>query len=177
MTLLYAVKHQYTKYAAGIRAGPKNDPGLAGQQPRQANNGTPGVGRCLQSIRADALISTTIRCMSLWVKKIMLFLALAVMPLQGIAATLALLVCHNDATEHALRVTQLADSLQHGPQHNSPEDGSNASGNYHPCGHNTVSAPLVVTLLAAAPDPVRAFAPDPLHDLFVPDRPQRPPLA
>jgi hypothetical protein len=116
--------------------------------------------------------------MSLRVKNIVLFLALAVMPLQGIAATLALLVCHNDATEHALCVTQLADSLQHGPQHNSPQDENSASGNYHPCGHNTASAPLVVTLLAAAPDfPVRAFAPDALHDLFVPDRPQRPPLA
>jgi hypothetical protein len=35
-----------------------------------------------------------------------------------------------------------------------------------------------VTLPAALPDfPVRAFAPESLHDLFVPELPHRPPLA
>ena len=114
--------------------------------------------------------------MSLGLKNLVLAAALLVMPLQGVAATLSVLLCHGDAQIHATHVNGGHDR---GTYQHSDQDEDSATGNsaFHPC-HNTVSAPLVVTLLAAAPDfPVRAFMPYPLHDLFVPEQPQRPPLA
>lgn len=114
--------------------------------------------------------------MSLWLKKLVLAAALLVMPLQGIAASLSDLLCDGEAQMHAMHANGGHDRGAH--QDSTQNEGS-TSGNsaHHPC-HNTVSAPLVVTLLPDAPDfPILAFAPDPLHDLFVPDRPQRPPLA
>ena len=114
--------------------------------------------------------------MSLWLKILVLAVALLVIPLQGVAATLSVLFCHGDAQIHATHANGGHDpgTYQHSNQDEGYTTGNSA---FHPC-HNTVSAPLVVTLLAAAPDfPVRAFAPDSLHDLFVPEQPQRPPLA
>lgn len=114
--------------------------------------------------------------MSLWLKTLVLAAALLVMPLQGIAATLSVLLCNGEAQMHAMHASGGQDR---GTHQNSNQNEGSTSGNsaYHPC-HNTVSAPLVVTLLATAPDfPVRAFAPDTLFDLFVPEQPQRPPLA
>jgi hypothetical protein len=114
--------------------------------------------------------------MSLWLKKLVLAAALLVMPLQSIAATLSVLLCNGEAQMDAMHANGGPDR---GTHQDSNQDEGSTSGNpaYHPC-HNTVSAPLVVTLLAAAPDfPVRAFAPDTLYDLFVPEQPQRPPLA
>ena len=114
--------------------------------------------------------------MSLWLKNLVLAAALLVMPLQGVAATLSVLLCHGDARIPATHATGGHDRSAY---QDSNQDEGNPTDNsaFHPC-HNTVSAPLVVTLLAAAPDfPVRAFAPDALYDLFVPELPQRPPLA
>ena len=113
--------------------------------------------------------------MSFWLKTLVLAAALLVMPLQGIAATLSVLICDGEAQMHAMHANGGQDR---GTHQDSNQDEGSASGNsaYHPC-HNTVSAPLFVTLLPAAPDfPVRAFAPDSLYDLFVPEQPQRPPL-
>ena len=107
----------------------------------------------------------------------MLVLALAIMPLQGIAATLSVLFCHDAAQLHA---PHDQGSHDHGvSQDGHPDEGSTTNHHdYHPCNHYTVSVPAGVTLPVAMPDfPVRASAPDPLNDLFVPDRPQRPPLA
>jgi len=114
--------------------------------------------------------------MTNWCGKLVLALALAVMPLQGVAAIMSVLFCH-DQQMHALNDQ---GSHDHGVNHDSHQDkGGTTSGHTdHPCCHYTVSPPAVVTLQAVLLDfPVRAFAPDPLHDLFVPDRPQRPPLA
>jgi hypothetical protein len=120
--------------------------------------------------------------MSLWLKKLVLAAALAVMPLQGVAAAMAALVCHGDAQVHAKHESTMHESggHNHGTQndvHNN-DDGTTGYNAYHLCCHYTVTAPSAVMLPAALPDfPIRAFAPDPLHDLFIPDRPQRPPLA
>jgi len=115
--------------------------------------------------------------MSRSLKKLELAAALLVMPLQGIAATLSVLLCHGDPQMHAV---QSNGGKDRGVHHGGQQDESGMTGNsaYHPCCNYTVSPPAAVTLTAAPRDfPVRAFAPDSLHDLFVPDRPQRPPLA
>jgi hypothetical protein len=115
-----------------------------------------------------------------WCRKLVLLLGLAVMPFQGIGATLSVLYCHGESGAHAMHETGGHD---HGTSHhdsNDRHDDGSATGNPadHLCCHFSVSAPLTVTLPAAQADfPVRAFAPDPLHDPFFPDRPQRPPLA
>lgn len=110
-----------------------------------------------------------------WLKRLLLAAALAVMPLQGVAAAMSALVCHGDAQAHA------AHQSGHDPgaRHDDHQDGGMTGDNSdHLCCHVTVSVPSTVTLPAALPDlPIRALVPDSLHDLFVPDQPQRPPLA
>jgi len=119
--------------------------------------------------------------MTIWCKKLALVLALTVMPLQGVAATLSILLCSGEAQAHAMHGQGNDDhSAQHDGNADSQRDDGSATGSstYHLCCNATASASSAVTLPAAQPDfPVRAFVPDPLHDLFVPDRPQRPPLA
>jgi len=115
--------------------------------------------------------------MSRWLKKLVLAAALLVMPLQGIAATLSVLLCHGDAQAHATHENGVEG---HGMQYDGQSDPNVPPGNnaFHLCCHYTVSAPAATTLPVSLPDfPVRAFVPDSLHDLFLPDRPQRPPLA
>lgn len=122
--------------------------------------------------------------MSDWSKKLVLVLAFVAMPLQGIAATLTVLLCHGDTQVHAMHAT---GGHEHGAdagqshEHQSPgshNDDSTGNSSYHLCCNLTASAPPVATVAAALPDfPAQAFAPAPLHDLFIPDRPQRPPLA
>jgi len=117
--------------------------------------------------------------LSLWLKKLVLAAALAVMPLQGIGATLSVLLCHGEALTHSAHAGG-SDHAHHDghPDKHPGDDGTAGSSVYHLCCHYTVSAPAAVTVPVSLPDfPVRAYAPDPLHDLFVPDRPQRPPLA
>jgi hypothetical protein len=125
--------------------------------------------------------------MTAWSRKLVLFLALAVMPLQGFAVALSVLLCHGDAQMHAMHVTggsheHGADDAghEHGPQAaaGSHDDGSTGNASYHLCCNLTASAPPVAVTPGAAPDfRVESFVPAPLHDLFIPDRPQRPPLA
>ena len=115
--------------------------------------------------------------MTTWCKKLVLLLALTVMPLQGVAATLSILLCHGEAQAHAMHDQ---GSHDHGAPHDNYQDkgGTTGSSAYHLCCNITASAPPVMMLAAVPPDfPVRAFVPDPLHDLFVPEQPQRPPLA
>ena len=119
--------------------------------------------------------------LSPWLKQLVLAAALAVMPLQGVAATLSALLCHGEAHAHAMHAGDSHDHDAHQDgHHGNPQgdDGTTSHSVYHLCCHFTVSAPAAVTLTVSLPDfPMRAYAPDPLHDLFVPDRPQRPPLA
>jgi hypothetical protein len=115
--------------------------------------------------------------MSLSLKRFVLAAALVAVPLQGIAATLSALLCHGEAQAHVMHASHAGDRTMVGDS--GPDDGG-IGGDLasHPCCHNVVSAAPIAAAPAAPPDfRVRAFAPDLLHDLFVPDRPQRPPLA
>ena len=97
-------------------------------------------------------------------------LAIAVMPLQGIAATLSVLLCHGE-TETAM---QAQDGHDHGTHHQGQHDDAGPSGDltYHLCCHHTVSGVPVVTLPPAIADfSMLAAAPQPLHDLFFPTGP------
>jgi len=115
-----------------------------------------------------------------WLKRLVLAAALAVMPLQGMAATLSFLLCHGEAQAHASHAGGNHDhASQPDSHHEHPADDGAAGGTlYHPCCHFTATAPASVLPAVTPMDfPVLAFSPDTLHDLFVPDRPQRPPLA
>ncbi len=116
-----------------------------------------------------------------WLHKLILTVALAVMPLQGLATTLSVLLCHGEAQMHAVH-EQGSDTSASDHDHHAgnQQDVEGTSGNpaYHPCCHYTASAPATMTPQAVSIDfPTQAYTPEPLHDLFVPDRPQRPPLA
>lgn len=135
----------------------------------------PGQGAVSNRVAPYAPVSVTIICMFLSLKRLALAAVLLVLPLQGVAATLSVLPCSGDAQMHAMHANGGHDR---GTDQNSGLDDGSTSGNSadRPC-HNTVYAPLFVTLLAATPDfPVRAFAPDTLYDPFIPEQPQRPPL-
>lgn len=113
-----------------------------------------------------------------------MLLALAVMPLQGIAATASVVLCHMkngaEGTPHVMHTGGgHGHEVNHDSHHGHDSDGSpgtQAVG--HSCFHQFASALPVVMLPASMPGfQVRAFGSHTLHDLFVPDRPQRPPLA
>ena len=136
----------------------------------------PARGDVSNRVARYSPVSVTIICMSLWLKTLVLAAALLVMPLQGIAASLSVLLCNGEAQMHAMHANGGHDRGTH-QDGNQDEGSTNSDSAYHPC-HNTASAPLVATLLATAPDfPVRELAPDSLLALFVPEQPQRPPLA
>lgn len=124
-----------------------------------------------------AAVSTTITSMSLSLKKFVLAAALLVMPLQGIAASLSVLLCQGDLRAHIMHAVDAGDRATAG---DGQSDNGGIGGDlaYHPCCHNIVSAAPIAAPPAAQPEfPVRALAPGSLHDLFVPEQPQRPPLA
>jgi len=111
-------------------------------------------------------------------KRFVLILALAVLPLQGIAASLAKLACHAGAGEQTASVAQAHDGHQHGPQHDSQsDDGKGAEPEQFTCHHLTSALPVVTLPATLADFPVWAPSSYSLPDLFIPDRPQRPPLA
>lgn len=114
--------------------------------------------------------------MSARLKEFLLAAVLLVMPLQGAAATLAGLLCDPGAQMHTPHANGGDDR---GTGHNGDQDQGNTGGNsaWHPF-HGTVFGAAIVTVLPAAPDfPPRALAPDTSYDRFVPEQPQRPPLA
>ena len=117
-----------------------------------------------------------------FLRKIVLAAAILLMPLQGIAATLTVLLCHGDAQAHASHSSPHGEgdhSSHSGHSHGNttPEDGNGPSDSFHLCCNLTLSAPATVTVASYLPDfPVQNFTPDSLHDSFVPELPQRPPL-
>jgi hypothetical protein len=110
-------------------------------------------------------------------RKLVLLLAMAVLPLQGAAAALSVLLCHGDAQQHALHAQGGHGHAAHGE--NQPDQGNSPSPQgYHLCCHCSVSAVEVAMPLPALPlSRTFALAPASLHVHFVPDRPDRPPLA
>jgi hypothetical protein len=114
------------------------------------------------------------------IRKWVLAVAIAVMPVQGIAATLTVLICHGDAQAHATHQAAGHEHQEsHSHDHGAGNDEGAATGNsYHLCCNLTASAPPSFTINTAPPHfSVQALVPDPLHDLFDPEQPQRPPLA
>ena len=118
-----------------------------------------------------------------WIKKIVLAAVIAVMPLQGIAAVLTVLMCHGDSQVHATHAVgghHDADSASnHHHDHGAAAGGDESSGDvsFHLCCNLATSVPPARNVDARLPDfLVRAIIPAPLHDLFVPELPQRPPL-
>ena len=134
-------------------------------------------GAVSHRVAPNAPDSVTIICMSRSLKKLVLAVALLVVPLQGVAATLSPLFCHDEGQEHAMHSIGGHDRGVHQGSLQG-EGGTGGSSAHHPCCNHSVSAPPVATLSAGLPDfPVLAFSPDPIRALFVPERPPRPPLA
>ena len=137
-----------------------------------------------------------------WIRSAVLAVALAVMPFQGIAATLTVLLCHGDAQAHAGHVGTVQhdhgspDDSGHGHDHDRAKAGQHAGHGqvdgvgqpdesagaanlmYHLCCNLSASISTSVDFAAVVPEfPVRTSAPETRHDVFVPEQPQRPPLA
>lgn len=113
-------------------------------------------------------------------KRLVFLVALMAMPLQGVAETAAVLPHSSDGAEQAAHVMHSHDGHDHNAQHDNHQNNDDSTGypTGHFCGHHFTYILPAVTLLVVTPDfPVRALAPHPLHDLFVPEQPQRPPLA
>lgn len=111
-------------------------------------------------------------------KHFVLILALAVLPLQGMAAAFSSIVCHDGLGDPVATVTHAGGGHGHGAEHHSPSDDGQESGVDHASCHPLTPVLPVVSLPATAADfPVWAPASHALPDLFIPDRPQRPPLA
>jgi hypothetical protein len=102
------------------------------------------------------------------------------LPVQGFAAGLSGLVCDTDSDEPTAHVTHANHGHDHGAQrdsHPNDDDGANVQHEHFSC-HHLVSILPALTLPASLPDfSVWASLSHGLPDLFVPDRPQRPPLA
>jgi hypothetical protein len=115
--------------------------------------------------------------MPTWLRRLALAVAMLTMPLQGATATLSIVLCQGDAKAHVMHSPDGAAHDAHlGDQSNEGGMGGNPA--HHPCCGHVLSAPPALTCSGNLTDsPIRAFAPDALQDLFVPDRPQRPPLA
>lgn len=119
------------------------------------------------------------------IRRFVLAAALAVMPMQGAASVLSVLLCHGEEQAHAPHAQPGGYGEDHhaGHQHERApadrhDDGMTSTGPHHLCCNLTAAAPPIVVLPAMLPEfPVRAFVPDSLHDLYFPDQPQRPPLA
>jgi hypothetical protein len=114
-----------------------------------------------------------------WIKQFVLALAIVVMPIQGIAAGLASVICHGESDLQAT-ATHDHESHSHSGHENGNHDDGAATGDTpsHLCCHHTVSGIPTMIVSGITPEfQVLATAPALLHDLFLPDRPQRPPLA
>jgi ABC-type Zn2+ transport system substrate-binding protein/surface adhesin len=122
--------------------------------------------------------------LSPWIKKAVLVAAISMMPLQGIAAVLTVLMCHGDSQVHATHQAEGHHHSDPAPDHHHDHgaaaggDGSSGDISFHLCCNLAASVPPARNIDTRLPDfLVRAAVPAPLHDLFVPELPQRPPLA
>lgn len=135
------------------------------------------------SVAIGPMFWVTLQRMKVWSRRFVLWLMLAVMPLQGMAATAAMFRCHTDTTDQTSHAMHSADGHSHdandqdGHAHGN-DDSAGSAGSGHFCPHHFSSALPTTNLSAAIPTfQVCTSVLQALHDLFVPDRPQRPPLA
>lgn len=112
-------------------------------------------------------------------KRFVLLLALVVLPAQSATAAFYGAICHGSAEDNAAHVVHASGGHNHGAQHDgtSYEDDSPAQTEHFSC-HPLVSVlPAVTLLMSTSKFSSWAAWPHRLSDLFVPERPQRPPLA
>lgn len=112
--------------------------------------------------------------------KLLVLVLLLAMPLQGVAESAAALRHHSDGAEQAAHVMNSHNGRDHAARHDDHQSNDDGAGHHtgHFCGHHFTSVLPAATLPVVTPDfPVRALAPRPLHDLFFPEQPDRPPLA
>ena len=111
-------------------------------------------------------------------KRFVLVLAVAVLPVQGMAGAFASLTCHNAVSEHSVHGTHANDGHEHGMSSQSHTDDGSGHDTDHASCHPLTPVLLVVLLpVSSAEFPVWMPSSYALPDLFIPDRPQRPPLA
>lgn len=111
-------------------------------------------------------------------KRFVLMLALAVLPMQGMAGAFANLTCHEGVGDHAAKGVHANGGHEDGAQHHGHTGDANGPELDHSSCHPLTPVLLVVSLPATTTDfPVWAPASYALPDLFIPNRPQRPPLA
>jgi len=114
-------------------------------------------------------------------KRFVLLLLLLTLPTQGIAAALSGLVC-DSAGEKQLAHIAHADNSHHADAQSDgsyahDDDGIDVHYDNFSCNHLVFVLPAVM-VPATVPDfPLWASSAHTLADLFVPERPQRPPLA
>lgn len=112
-------------------------------------------------------------------KRLVLLLALALLPTQGIAMALSGLVCNVGGEQQLAHVAHSNDGHDTGPHSGTGHDDDAADVHYEnfSCNHLVFVLPAV-TLPATVPDiTLWVSSVHTLSDLFVPERPQRPPLA
>ena len=110
-------------------------------------------------------------------KRFVVLLALAVLPVQGIAASFTKLACHTGSDEHAA-AAHTQDGHDHAPRGHSHSDGGKGVDlERSSCHHLTALLPAATLPARVADFPAWAPSSYALPDLFIPDRPQRPPLA
>lgn len=112
-------------------------------------------------------------------KRFVLLLALVMLPVQGIAAALSSIVCDAGSNEPTAHVAHAKDGHDHGAQREGLPDDSDANiqHEHFSCHHLVFMLPAVTPPTTVSDFPVWASLSHSLPDLFVPDRPQRPPLA
>ena len=122
--------------------------------------------------------------MSAWIRKVVVAAVIAMMPLQGIAAVLTVLLCHGDSQAHAVHQGEGHDhpdsAVDHQHDHGATagHEGSAGEPSFHLCCNLVASVPPARSVDTHLPEFLaRPIVPAPLHDLFVPELPQRPPLA
>lgn len=113
-----------------------------------------------------------------WCKKVVLLAVLLVLPLQGMASALAVLLCHTEAPDQVVHMHDHG-AIESSAHHSDHQHDGNAAGGHsdHFCHHLGFTLPAI-GVTTVAPKLPRLISPViPLHSLFVPEQPQRPPLA
>jgi len=111
-----------------------------------------------------------------WIRKLLLAVAILVMPLQGIAVAATFVQCHEQAAVHATHGHQHDDGAVH--DHGSGDDSSpGTQASHHLCGHFVLHAPGSFSI--GTEQQFSAWSPTaaPSYILFFPEHPRRPPRA
>lgn len=112
-------------------------------------------------------------------KQFIVLLALVMLPTQGVAMALSGIVCSSGGETPVAHVAHAGDDHDHGARSGGSheDDGAGIHYEHFSCNHLVFVLPTT-TLPETTPDfAVWALAAHSLTDLFVPERPQRPPLA